>query len=325
MPDSFRSFIEVQFPIAQLSLESYIERRVSHGKLLSLGKWWGEKPFVLTRAIILGCVFPASEDPEKWPDDLEIFLRCMCFDSDGMWKRKTTRLPVEMCLPEASVDETAALFEEGRRWKRATKATARDAATFFGEKIRDDDLLPWFRSRQAELEKLVFQQLSHAEQRPYCCRVDEVDGPPDASWLAINRYLGTQASHLSELVQQLSKRKFGTDRFSVGDAFCGTGAIPFAAAELGCDVFASDLNPVAALLTWGALHLVGGSDEFREEVTHAQKRVYNEVDEWIAENGFEASEEGWRADIHLHCLEVKVPEWDGWAVPVSPSVGPGSA
>ena len=72
-----RTFIEVQFPIGPLSLESYKERRVSHGKVLTLGKWWGEKPLVLTRAIILGTVFPASEDPERWPDDLDIFLRCI--------------------------------------------------------------------------------------------------------------------------------------------------------------------------------------------------------------------------------------------------------
>ena len=40
-----KSLLEVQFPIAQLSLESYLERSVSHGKLLnSLGKWWGAKP-----------------------------------------------------------------------------------------------------------------------------------------------------------------------------------------------------------------------------------------------------------------------------------------
>ncbi|TVR58529.1 MAG: DUF1156 domain-containing protein, partial [Candidatus Competibacteraceae bacterium] len=39
-----KSFIEVQFPIKPLSIECYKERRVSHGKALTLGKWWGEKP-----------------------------------------------------------------------------------------------------------------------------------------------------------------------------------------------------------------------------------------------------------------------------------------
>ena len=52
-----KSFIEVQFPIGPLSLESYKERDAKGAKALSsLGKWWGAKPLVLTRAIIIGSV-----------------------------------------------------------------------------------------------------------------------------------------------------------------------------------------------------------------------------------------------------------------------------
>ena len=84
------------------------------GKALhSLGKWWGSKPLVLTRAIILAAVFPASDDPERWPNDLEIFLRCMCLDDAGMWRRKTAPLPAELCWPLATDEEREALF--GRR------------------------------------------------------------------------------------------------------------------------------------------------------------------------------------------------------------------
>src|SRR6476469_9704866 len=102
MPDSRKSLLEVQFPIAQLSLESYLERAVTHGKLLnSLGKWWGAKPFVLTRAIIFGTLFEAASDASQWPDDLEIFLKLMCFDNAGMWKRKKEPLPATLCSPHA--------------------------------------------------------------------------------------------------------------------------------------------------------------------------------------------------------------------------------
>ena len=73
-----KAFIEVQFPIGPLSLESYKERRVSHGKVLTLGKWWGEKPLVLTRAIILitrqlvyaTVDFIASDEKEASADSL---------------------------------------------------------------------------------------------------------------------------------------------------------------------------------------------------------------------------------------------------------------
>jgi adenine-specific DNA methylase len=36
----------------------------------------------------------------------------------------------------------------------------------------------------------------------------------------------------------------------MADTFCGSDQIPFEAARLGCDVYASDLNPVACMLTW---------------------------------------------------------------------------
>ena len=314
-----KSFIEVQFPIGPLSLESYNERRVSHGKVLSLGKWWGEKPLVLTRAIILGAVFPAAEDPERWTDDLDIFLKCLCLDNAGMWKRKTERLPPNLCFEQATEEERQDFFDGNGQWLRTTKANALTAAKRAGKEMQASDLVVWWNSRRTALEKHVFYTLSHAEQRPYCGRVEEIDGPSEESWAEINVYLRTSATSLAELVQELAKRRFGGERFKVGDAFAGTGAIPFAAAELGCDVFASDLNPVAALLTWGALHLIGGDEALLSEVIAAQERIYRQVDDWILEKGYETSEEGWRGDIYFYCIEVTVPEWDGWAIPVAPS------
>lgn len=291
------SLLEVQFPIGPLSLESYIERLPYVGKPLnSLGKWWGSKPLVLTRAIILAAVFPASEDSQRWPDDLDIFLKCMCLDNAGMWRRKNTRLPAELCKSLASPAEREALFDEDGRWKRRG----------LDHELRDD------------LEKRVFYTLDHAAQREYCCRVEEIDGPSPQSWLEINAYLRTTASTLPELVQELAIRRFGT-RLKVGDAFSGLGSIPFEAAELGCDVYASDLNPVACLLTWGALNIVGGSEAFRRQVHAEQRRLYDEVDAWICENALEKSAEGWRAEAYLYCVEMVVPEWDGWRIPVSPS------
>ena len=292
-----KSLIEVQFPIGPLSLESYKERDAKGAKVLaSLGKWWGAKPLVLVRAIVIGTIFPAAEDPERWPDDLEIFLKLMCLDNAGMWKRKKAPLPAPLCFQQATAKEREALFQEdGERWQRGAPADLRQA-----------------------LERRVFYTLGHTEQREYCCRVEEIDGPPEESWAEINVYLGTNAKKLPELVQQLAQRRFGA-RLKVGDAFSGMGSIPFEAAELGCDVYASDLNPVACLLTWGALNLIGGTDEFRERVHRAQKEIYDEVDRWLLKHGLENSEEGWRSEAYLYCIEIEVPEWDGWRIPVCPS------
>jgi putative DNA methylase len=151
-----KSLLEVQFPIGPLSLESYKERDAKGAKVLaSLGKWWGAKPLVLVRAIVIAAVFPASDDPERWPTDLAMFMKAMCMDNAGMWKRKIAPLAAELCYEEADEVERESLFEEGgKHWKRRTSADAR-----------------------LDLERRVFFTLGHTEQREYCCRVEEIDVP----------------------------------------------------------------------------------------------------------------------------------------------------
>lgn len=300
------SLLEIQFPIAQLSLECYLERDARIGKILnSLGKWWGTKPLVLTRAVILASLFEAHEDPERWPDDLEIFLRLMCFDSAGMWKRRlpglkeiSAKIPhppfATLCFQQATFDEQD-LFKNETSWK---------------PRLSDDDM-----ARRHALEKRVFWTLDHARQRAYCKRVEEIDGPPPESWAEINAYCGTNASTLQEWVAEMSLRRFGK-QLRVGDAFSGMGSIPFEAAELGCDVYASDLNPVACLLTWGALNIIAGPKKFHKKVLEAQDKLYKEMDEWYKAEGLEASTEGWRATLYFYCVEIQVPEWDGWRIPL---------
>ena len=57
-------FMETQFPLALLSAESYKERKAGSGQTLTgLGKWWGRKPLILVRAVIVGLLMPASNDP----------------------------------------------------------------------------------------------------------------------------------------------------------------------------------------------------------------------------------------------------------------------
>jgi hypothetical protein len=178
-------------------------------------------------------------------------------------------------------------------------------------RMTDDEV-----DRREALEKRVFYTLGHEVQRRYCKRMEEIDGPPPESWAEINAYCGTRANSLQEWVAEMSQRRYGR-MIKVGDAFSGMGSIPFAAAEMGCDVYASDLNPVASLLTWGALNIIAGKPEFHAEVMAAQKKLYEEIDRWYLEEGLETSEEGWRATLYFYCLEITVPEWDGWKIPLS--------
>src|SRR5690606_12131851 len=91
-------------------------------------------------------------------------------------------------------------------------------------------------------------------------RPEEVKLVDKKEWDIINEHLNTNAYSLEELIQQLGERKFGRTPV-VGDCFSGGGSIPFEAARMGCDVYASDLNPIAMLLTWAGLNIAGASDE----------------------------------------------------------------
>ncbi len=292
-----KTFIETQFPVAKLSAEAYKERKANYSQTLTgLGKWWGRKPLVLVRAILLGLLLPATEDPKK---DMAVFLKLMTMDEEGLWRRKNKAIP------------KARLIQELLKMP----PHVRDR---YLEPVNDGwDLRKLGREQRQALQKLVFQRLPYSEKLRYCVRPEQIDGPSPAAWEAINAHLGTQARSLPELVEELGQRRFG-HRPRVGDAFCGGGSVPFEAARLGCDAYGSDLNPVAALLTWAALNIVGGGEEVALQVQEAQEAVFQAVDEQITAWGIEHNERGWRADAYLYCTETTCPEC-GWQVPLAPN------
>lgn len=168
-------------------------------------------------------------------------------------------------------------------------------------------------------DKPKLAQRSYLEKLELCKRPEECD---DATlygpiWDRVNQHLGTNAHSFPELVEQLGTLRFG-HRPRVGDTFCGSGQIPFEAARLGCDVYASDLNPIACMLTWGALNIVGADEATRREIEAAQKAVAEAVDREITALGIEHDEHGNRAKAYLYCLETRCPH-TGWMVPMAPS------
>ncbi|WP_295958564.1 anti-phage-associated DUF1156 domain-containing protein [Rhodoferax sp.] len=163
----------------------------------------------------------------------------------------------------------------------------------------------------------MFDALTYAERIAYCERPENVEGPSVATWAEINLHLGTTATNLTELIEQLGQRTFGhTPR--VGDSFCGGGSIPFEAARIGCEAFGADLNPVAGLLTWASLNLLGGGQAVQEEVMRVQAAALAAADQQVTEWGIEHNDQGERADAYLYCVEVK-PEGSDYFIPLAPS------
>ena len=285
-------FIETQFPIARLSAESYKERKAGAGQTLTgLGKWWGRKPLILARAVILGMLMPASDDPKK---DRDIFLKILTMDDDGSWQRWKPGNRFKL-------DELQELItpSELQQWNDL-RNQSKDIKVYLGS-----------------LQDRAFFRLPYSERIRRCFRPEEVEGPSEKAWKQINQHLGTTADNLGELVGDLGQRLFGKTP-KVGDCFCGGGSIPFEAARIGCEAFGSDLNPVASLLTWASLNLLGGGEKVQQEVKRVQEEAFAEADRQITEWGIEHNERGERAEAYLYCVEVK-PEGCEYYIPLAPN------
>lgn len=175
---------------------------------------------------------------------------------------------------------------------------------------------PWH-AEDSHISRTAFDALPYADRIRYCERPENFGGPTASAWSEINAHLGTSATCLAELVEQLGQRSFGhTPR--VGDSFCGGGSIPFEAARIGCEAFGSDLNPVAGLLTWASLNLLGGGKDVQEEVMRVQAEALAAADRQVTEWGIEHNAQGERADAYLYCVEVK-PEGCDYFIPLAPS------
>lgn len=168
-----------------------------------------------------------------------------------------------------------------------------------------------------------FQKEQSLPKESYRLLVDRSKRPEEVMdtvhvhiWNDVNNYLGTEASNFPQLIEQLGIMRFG-HRPRLADTFCGSGQIPFEAARLGCDVFASDLNPIACMLTWGALNIVGGTKETQEKISKSQQKLVNQVQLEIDKLGIETDGHGWRAKVFLYCIEAKCPQ-TGWIVPLLP-------
>ena len=87
-----------------------------------------------------------------------------------------------------------------------------------------------------------------------------------------------------------------------GSTFYGGGNFPFKAARIGCESYGSDFSPVTALLTKGALEIVGGGEDGAERVSQAQVEIFDAVDRQATE---------WRIvripvdfDHPFHCIPI---------------------
>ena len=311
------ALIERLLPVQKLSAEAYKEQMANVGKTLTaLGSYWkGRKPLILNKACIMGCLLPATENPTR---DLEIFEKLMAMDDESFvirWKRRFAPKEILATLSIARITDYFTVKPEG---------SLPTAAPIDWSKPEYSHVKVAWQENLTELERrrLVAQMLPKASYRDWVgqsSRPEEVMGKVhNHIWDAVNDHLQTDAHSFPELVEQLGIMRFG-HRPKVADTFCGSGQIPFEAARLGCDIYASDLNPVACMLTWGAFKIVGGSEESRKQLAEEQQQLVDRVQVEIDRLGVETDGYGWRAKAFLYCVETRCPQ-SGWMVPLLPSL-----
>jgi putative DNA methylase len=311
------SFIEVQFPVSKISKESYKERKAGQSQTLTgLGKWWGRKPLILVRSTILGLLMPASDKPLK---DREIFLKILMMDSEGIWNRKNKPMKDETIIENLTFKELKDYFEvpvdlftEGQinQDKLIKQALKKDIGN-----------LNWrpgaSKEKKDRATKLAFDRLSYDDRLEYCLRPEETKLIDEEEWKEINLHLGTNANTIQELMKELGVKKFGYVP-TVGDCFAGGGSIPFEAARIGLKAYASDLNPLAGLLTWAGLNILSLPEDEVKKLKDFQEKVFDKVAKQIEEWGIEKNEKGWMAKYYLYCNETVCPHCKT-KVPMAPS------
>lgn len=322
------SLIESVFPVQKVSHEAQRERKANlYQTLTGLGSYWkGRKPLILVRAIVLGVLLPRTDDPER---DLQVFEKLMGFDAEGLARRA---LAADSVKPH----------------EVAKRITLGDPWTYFTAKLKEEDAedgqlaywtfpldceergitLRWRRDVEREQKLELYRRYletlgSYEERSDLGKRPEEVDSAWlfEPIWVDVNRHLahlGVHAQNIHELVEQLGVLRYGR-RARVGDTFTGGGSIPFEAARIGCDAFASDLNPIACMLTWGAFNVVGTTASRHVEFAREQRHVATKVKQSIQQLGVERDSRGNQAKVYLYCLETQCPE-TGWHVPLLPSL-----
>jgi adenine-specific DNA methylase len=312
-----KSFIEVQFPVSKISKESYKERKAGQSQTLTgLGKWWGRKPLILVRATILGLIMPAGNDPIK---DRDIFLKILMMDANGVWNRKNKPMKDDVIIENLNLKELREYFEvpvdlftganenQDKLIKQAIKKNISDISWKKGLSNDSKNIA----------SKLAFDRLSYDDRLEYCLRPEETKLEDENTWLEINNHLGTSANNIQDLMRQLGIKKFGYLP-TVGDCFTGGGSIPFEAARIGLKAYASDLNPLAGLLTWAGLNILSLPDEEIKKLKDFQEKVFDEVCKQVEEWGIEKNEKGWMAKYYLYCNETVCPHCKTM-VPMAPS------
>jgi putative DNA methylase len=210
MPGYRKKLIEVALPLKAINEASAREKSIRHGHPSTLHLWWARRPLAACRAVLFASLV---DDP----------------DSDPAYQK-----------PDGTVDEERAgikraelfnLIEELVRWENSNNPRVINAARA--------EIARCVVSRKIELRELAKDEIVFGDKKGQ----KHTKGPVSRDGLTAWELLLMKAQ--PEVVNAF----LAEHAPPVLDPFCGGGSIPLEAQRLGLRAYASDLNPVAVLIT----------------------------------------------------------------------------
>ena len=212
IPQSCKRLAEVDFPIAEVSRHAVREKSIRHGHPSTLHLWWARRPLASSRAVLMALLLPDPCDTDCPASFRDVAIREI--------QRFATYVSASASGSERLVaDLKSNIRSQGRDKRRAAKAEANRRQQTWNNFANATDWPP-HRIRAALLQLIASGS--------------SWDFASDETFLSVARNL-VNAAHPEEVPL-------------VVDPFAGGGSIPLEALRLGCETFASDLNPVACLI-----------------------------------------------------------------------------
>jgi putative DNA methylase len=205
-----KKLIEVALPLAKINEAAAREKSIRHGHPSTLHLWWARRPLAACRAVLFASLV---DDP----------------DSDPAYRKRDGSLDEERAGLKRKelfdLIEDLVLWENSNNPRVINQARAEIARCVASRKIDTGELAK---------DTIIFGQLKGKKH---------LKGPVSGEGLTAWEVLLMQAS--PEVVNGFLAEYAPP----VLDPFCGGGSIPLEAQRLGLRAYASDLNPVAVLIT----------------------------------------------------------------------------
>ena len=212
IPRDCKRLAEVDFPISSVSKHAAREKSIRHGHPSTLHLWWARRPLASSRAVLLALLLPDPCD-RHCPEG---FRRVAVRQIRGLAEYLVeTKAGAALLIADLKSD----LRSAKPRTREAAEREAERRVRVWRDMVSDAD---W---AQTQIRSALLQLLAQGAAW---------------EWSAAERFLG--------VCRDLVKAAHGKDAPLVVDPFAGGGSIPLEALRLGCEAFASDLNPVACLI-----------------------------------------------------------------------------